>query len=78
VPCYRLGRLAVAELHAGQGLGGRLLASAIARCLEARKLVASYALIVDALDARAQSFYSKHDFKPLAHHPRTLWMPLGR
>jgi len=78
VPCYRIGRLAVAEHHAGQGLGAQLLASAINRCLEARKLVASYALIVDALDARAQRFYIKHGFQPLAHHPMTLWMPLGR
>lgn len=78
VPCYRLGRLAVSQAYAGKGVGSRLLASAIRRCMEAKKHVASYALIVDALDARAQGFYAKHGFQPLANQPTSLWMPLPR
>ncbi|MFO1467399.1 MAG: GNAT family N-acetyltransferase [Steroidobacteraceae bacterium] len=78
VPCYRLGRLAVSETKGGQGIGSQLLGSAMKRCLEARKLVASYALVVDALDSRAQEFYVKHGFQPLDHRTLTLWMTLPR
>jgi len=78
VPCYRLGRLAVSEQHVGRGIGPQLLASAVQRCLEAKQVVASYALLVDALDERAQGFYVKHGFQPLANQPMVLWMPLPR
>lgn len=78
LPCFRLGRLAVSASHSRRGIGPQLLASAIKRCLEAKRLVASYALIVDALDERARSFYMKYGFVPLANRPMSLWMPLPR
>ena len=48
VPCFRMGRLACRADRQGQGLGKLLVACAVDRCLQARKQVAAYALIVDA------------------------------
>ena len=46
VPAVRMGRLAVDQSFKGQGMGGALLADALARA--ARSEIAAYALLVDA------------------------------
>lgn len=77
VPCFRMGRLACRADHHGQGLGKLLVACAVERCLEARKQVAAFALIVDAKNDAAKSFYEHHGFTPCADAPMTLYLPLG-
>lgn len=77
IPCFRMGRLACRTDQQGQGLGKLLIACAVERCLQARKQVAAYALIVDAKDAAAESFYQHYGFKPCADAPMTLYLPLG-
>lgn len=77
VPCFRMGRLACRTDRQNQGLGKLLIGCAVARCLQARTQVAAYALIVDAKDATAQSFYQHYGFKPCADEPMTLYLPLG-
>lgn len=78
VPCFRMGRLAVHKGHKGKGLGERLLGLAVDRCLHAKEEVAAYALIVDAKDEPAKSFYEHFGFTACVDQPLTLYLPLGR
>lgn len=75
VPAVRMGRLAVDEHFKGQGLGGALLADALARA--ARAEIAAFALVVDAKDDAAASFYRHHGFIVLPDSPLTLFLPLA-
>jgi ribosomal protein S18 acetylase RimI-like enzyme len=75
VPAVRMGRLAVDQDFKGQGLGGALLADALARCL--RSDIAAYALVVDAKDQQAVSFYQHHGLLAFADKPMTLFLPLA-
>ena len=75
VPAVRMGRLAVDEAFAGQGLGGALLADALERA--SRSEIAAYALMVDAKDDKAATFYRHHGFIPLTDTPLTLFLPLA-
>ena len=77
VPCFRIGRLAVHAEHHGRGLGRLLLGCAVNRCLEARRQVAAYAMVVDAKDERAKYFYQHYGFTACQHNPMTLYLPLG-
>jgi GNAT superfamily N-acetyltransferase len=78
VPCFRMGRLACQLDQRGRGLGKILIGCAVDRCLKARAQVAAYALIVDAKDDAAKSFYEHFGFKPLTDRNLTLYLPLGR
>lgn len=75
VPTVRLGRLAVDHLFKGQGLGGALLADAVDRA--ARAEIAAYAVIVNAKDEEAVTFYRHHGFITLPDSPLTLFLPLS-
>lgn len=77
VPCFRLGRLAVHSAHHGHGLGELLMGCAVERCLEAKKHVAAYALVVDAKGEDAKSFYKHYGFTPCRENPMTLYLSLG-
>jgi GNAT superfamily N-acetyltransferase len=77
VPCFRIGRLAVHTAHHGRGLGRLLLGCAVDRCLEARRLVAAYAMVVDAKDEKAKAFYEHYGFTACQDKPLTLYLPLG-
>ncbi len=76
VPCFRLGRLACRADQRGKGLGKLLIACAVDRCMQARKQVAAYALIVDAKSAEAKAFYQLYGFTPCVDAPSTLYLPL--
>ena len=78
LPCFRMGRLAAHSTHQGRGLGRLLIACAVERCLEARKHVAAYALLVDARSEHASTFYRHYGFVPCRDNPRILYLPLGR
>jgi GNAT superfamily N-acetyltransferase len=78
VPCFRMGRLACRSDQQGRGLGKVLLGCAVDRCLKARQQVAAYALVVDAKDDVAKSFYVHFGFKALLDASLTLYLPLGR
>lgn len=77
IPCFRMGRLAVHSAHQGRGLGGLLIGCVIERCLEAKKQVAAYALIVDAKGNQAKKFYEHYGFIACYENPMTLYLPLG-
>jgi len=75
VPAVRMGRLAVDRTYRGQGLGGALLADALARTLRAE--IAAYAFVVDAKDETAAAFYQHHGFLRLSDSGRLLFLPLA-
>lgn len=77
VPCFRMGRLAVASTHQGQGVGKVLMGCAVARCLEAKKQVAAYALLVDAKNEQAKTFYLHYGFTVCNDNPMVLYLALG-
>ncbi len=77
IPCFRLGRLACRKDQKGLGLGRLLIGCAVERCLQARKQVAAFALIVDAKSIDAKAFYEHYGFTPCVDSEETLYLPLG-
>lgn len=75
VPAVRMGRLAVDQEFKGLGLGGALLADAMARA--ANSEIAAYAMVVDAKDKKAADFYQHHGFIPMPNSPLTLFLPIA-
>ena len=77
VPIARMGRLAVDLKYQGQGLGKYLLVDAMKRIQQASKSIGVFALLVDAKDSIAKSFYEKYGFISLADQDLTLFLPLN-
>ncbi len=77
VPVARMGRLAVDSSAKGQGLGKFLLVDAMKRVQAASASVGVYAILVDAKDDSAKSFYKKYGFIELVDEPMTLFLPLA-
>jgi GNAT superfamily N-acetyltransferase len=77
VPCFRMGRLAAHSGHHGTGLGRLLIGLAVDRCLQAKKHIAAYALLVNAKDDKAKTFYEHYGFTACRDSPLTLYLPLG-
>jgi ribosomal protein S18 acetylase RimI-like enzyme len=76
VPAAVLGRLAIDREQQGCGLGETLLLDAIRRVVRASMTIAVYAIIVDAKNDRAQSFYERYGFRAFASEPRRPCLPL--
>ena len=76
VPIARLARLAVDESQQGKGLGKLLLMDALYRCHRLSEEIGSVGVVVDAKNARAQSFYSRMNFEEFPETPLTLWLPV--
>lgn len=62
VPVALLGRLAVDASVLGQGIGKHLLQDAAIRVAQASDVIGMRAIVVDALDQRAKSFYEHYGF----------------
>ena len=77
VPATLIGRLAVSKEFRGQGLGQLLLMDALKRSLDSSKAVASAAVIVDAKDDDAATFYRKYGFLELPKVPRRRFLPMA-
>jgi GNAT superfamily N-acetyltransferase len=76
IPAALIGRLAV-DLSAQEiGIGKMLLADAIKRTLAVSDDIAIYAMVVDAVNERAESFYERYGFARLAHDGSRLFLPL--
>ena len=72
-----MGRLACSKAQQGQGLGRILHGLAVERCVQARKQVAAYALLVDTKEESAARFYEHYGFTALLDGPLSLYLPLG-
>jgi GNAT superfamily N-acetyltransferase len=77
VPAFRLGRLAVDRSVHGRGLGGDLLLAAGARALAVAAEVGGIALVIDAKDDRAASWYERFGALRLLDDPLKLILPLS-
>lgn len=77
VPVFRLGRLAVDRSVRGRGLGGALLLRAADRCIRVAQEVGGVALLIDAKNDRAASWYASYGAVPLADAPLSLILPLA-
>ncbi|MDQ2771869.1 MAG: GNAT family N-acetyltransferase [Bacteroidota bacterium] len=79
VPTILLGRMAVSEKLAGQGLGSKLLAAAL---LQAYQITdggkGCYAVVLDAGEESLLHWYGKRGFAPAptAQQPRRMVMPM--
>ena len=76
VPAALLGRLAVNQVSQGHGVGKMLLIDAIKRTLAVSDEIAIYAMVVDAIDERAQHFYAQFGFSLLSSDNQRLFLPL--
>jgi len=76
VPATLIGRLAIDQAFRGKKLGEFLLLDALYRSLQQSKQIASYAVIVDAKDEAARSFYEHFQFIPLPDTPDRLFLPM--
>ena len=72
-----LGRLAIDARLRGRGAGEHLLMDALRRALEASREVASVAVVVDAKDDGAVSFYARYGFISFADQPYRLFLPMA-
>jgi predicted GNAT family N-acyltransferase len=71
-----IGRLARDLGFKGKGVGELLLADALRRSLEARRRIASAAVIVDAKDTRAYAFYAGYGFIAFPDSAKRLFLPM--
>jgi len=76
LPATLLGRLAVDNEQKGKRFGELLLIDALKKSLDTTMQVASLAVIAEALDERASSFYRKYGFRPFNQEPMKLYLPM--
>ncbi|HMW00047.1 MAG TPA: GNAT family N-acetyltransferase [Acidobacteriota bacterium] len=76
VPATLIGRLAVDQSTQGQRLGEYLLMDIFNRVLKASQALAVYAIIADAKDDRAKTFYEKYGFQPFIDQPFRLFIQM--
>ena len=74
IPAARIGRLARDLRVRGQGVGELLLADAVRRILGAGRSVAIFAIVVDAKDDAAATFYRRFGFQPFPLRPHRLFL----
>lgn len=75
VPVALLGRLAIDRTFQGQGLGSILLSDACQKVVQASHALAIAAIVVDAKDASAATFYRHFGFLPLPGRVDRLLLP---
>lgn len=77
IPCLLLGQLAVDKSAAGQGIGTGLLKHALISCANAATLIGGRALIVNAIDNEAASFWHRRGFLPTKNDPLMLFRSMA-
>jgi GNAT superfamily N-acetyltransferase len=72
IPVMLLARLAVDKHFKGQGLGKELLRDAMLRTLNAAEIAGLRAIVVDAKDDAAKTFYERYGFEFFKDEPMRL------
>lgn len=74
-----LGRLAVDVRSQGQGLGKRMLLRAMSETEAAARHIGIYALLLDAMDEEARSWYLglEFGFQAVTDDPKRLYVPVA-
>ena len=80
VPVFLLAQLAVHSEYQSQSLGEITLIKALENLWQVNAHMRAYAVIVDCLNDKAESFYQKYDFQFLCDHNgrRRLFMPMKK
>jgi len=76
IPAALIGRLAVDASAQRKGIGKMLLSNAIRRTLLVSNDIAIYAMVVDAINQDAESFYLRYGFSRLAHTRNRFFLAL--
>jgi GNAT superfamily N-acetyltransferase len=76
LPATLIGRLAVDDNYQKQGLGETLLLDALYRTCQTSSEIASFAVVVDAIDDNAINFYKKYRFIAFSNHNNNLYLPM--
>ncbi|MDV3001988.1 MAG: hypothetical protein N5P05_003594 [Chroococcopsis gigantea SAG 12.99] len=76
LPATLLGRLAVDTKYKGRRYGELMLTDALKKSLEVSTTISSLAVIVQALDEEAVSFYKKYNFQQFKNNPFHLYLPM--
>ncbi|MEL7085936.1 MAG: GNAT family N-acetyltransferase [Cyanobacteria bacterium J06597_1] len=76
LPATLLGRLAVDRQHKGRGLGGYLLVDALKRALDVSSQVGTLAVVAEAIDENAVTFYRKYGFESFQSNPQKLYLSM--
>lgn len=74
IPIARIGRLAVDKNHKGQGIGGFLLHDAFSNVLKIADNLGICAIVVDAKNDNAKTFYENYGFTALQDSELTLFL----
>lgn len=77
VPCLLLGQLATDLAWAGRGIGTGLLKHALRRSVDGAQLIGGRALVVNALDDNAASFWRRRGFVPAKDDPLVLFRSMS-
>ncbi len=75
IPTILLGRLAVDSKFKGQGIGKILLIDALKRSFEVSRSIGSFAIVVDPIDLKAETFYLKYGFIKLPDSKK-MFLPM--
>jgi len=75
LPAGLIGRLAVDQRFRRRGLGGALIIDATRRAAAADPAI--FALVVDAKDNEAVTFYQRLEFRRFASRPMSLYLPIA-
>jgi GNAT superfamily N-acetyltransferase len=76
LPATLLGRLAVDRQYQRKGFGGLLIVDALQRVVNLSKEIASMAVIVDAKNEAAVTFYERYGFIRFINNNNRLYLPL--
>jgi GNAT superfamily N-acetyltransferase len=76
VPAMRVGRLAVDRSVQVKGVGSALLRNALQRAITLSTEVGTCAVLVDAINEQAKSFYEHYGFVALNDLPSALVLPV--
>jgi GNAT superfamily N-acetyltransferase len=77
IPVCLIARLAVDGSWQGHGLGRDLLRDAMRRALAASEQIGIRAVVVDAIDEEAVTFYRRHGFELATDDGLTLMVPIA-
>ena len=75
VPVILLGQLAVDETYQSRRLGSDLLVDAARRSLDAASVVGARAIVVQAVDERARTFYERYGSRPYLDREPLMMLP---
>ena len=77
IPVVLIGRLALNKDYQGKGWGWKLVADALYRAASASSEVAAFAVVVEAKNDSARSFYEHVGFSSMVDNPLALYIPVG-